>query len=103
MVGETWSEAPVADRAAPVRLLIEVLWYDDLLAGGGASHRLRDDMLPLTIGRAESTSGSLDGSALRKPDKWLSGAHATLFRRDGPDVIGDLSSRNGTWVNGVRG
>jgi len=35
------------------------------------------------------------------PDRWVSSAHARLFRREGTWVLADAGSRNGTLVNGV--
>ena len=101
-MGETWSEPPARSGPAEVRVLVCVLSYDDLLADVAAWFRLGAGALPLSIGRGEGPRAALVGGELRLPDRWMSGGHALLRSTAAGDVLADLGSRNGTWVNGAR-
>ena len=87
-----------------VRLLTYVLGYDDLLAGKSAHFRLDELTRPITIGRADDDPRlrAEPPSLLRIPDRWMSGAHASLDSLGDDDVLRDEGSRNGTYVNGRR-
>jgi pSer/pThr/pTyr-binding forkhead associated (FHA) protein len=50
---------------------------------------------PLTVGRGDAADVKID-------DDGLSRRHFTIMREGGEFVIRDLSSRNGTWVEGSR-
>src|SRR5687768_705982 len=50
---------------------------------------------PVLIGRLRPADITID-------DPLVSGAHAKIFTSDGRYVIRDLSSRNGTYLNGAR-
>lgn len=116
----TLEEAP-AQGGQRRRLLSVVLRYDDLLRectgvipleGPGA--RGAEGATLLRLGRAEGELAPpgwrLAGCELSIADRWLSGAHARLERSEkgqgseesGPVLLRDLSSRNGTFVNGRR-
>ncbi len=104
----TWTEA-VGSPARPVRLLTYVLHYDDLIDSPhvpGAELPWRLDQLPrpLTLGRAgdNHATGLRETGELRLQDRWASGVHAEIDRSGDADVVRDLGSRNGTWVNGRR-
>lgn len=90
-------------RPARVRLLAYVLSYDDLLADGTFVARV-DPADPVTIGRAydDEPTGFRDPTELRLQDRWASGGHAVIDRKGDADVVRDVGSRNGTWVNGER-
>jgi sigma-54 dependent transcriptional regulator, acetoin dehydrogenase operon transcriptional activator AcoR len=89
--------------ARRLRLLTVVLSYDDLLADIGQTIALDGVKRPLAIGRAldEQPTALRDGE-LRLQDRWSSGGHAEIDLQGGADVVRDLASRNGTYVNGVR-
>ncbi|MBI4510145.1 MAG: sigma 54-interacting transcriptional regulator [Deltaproteobacteria bacterium] len=101
---ETWEEPSARFGSSTTRLLVYVLGYDDLLEQASAKFHL--DHLPraMTLGRAadDRPVGVRPPHALRVPDPWMSGDHATLERRGDAYVISDLGSRNGTYVNGSR-
>ncbi|MFI5300736.1 MAG: sigma 54-interacting transcriptional regulator [Polyangiales bacterium] len=99
---KTWEDNSNARGARLVRLVVEVLCYDDLGAGGGRILRLDPATLPLVFGRNDEAAPAPSASEIRVEDKFASVRHAMLFRRGGDDVLGDLSSRNGTWINGER-
>ncbi|MCC6996172.1 MAG: sigma 54-interacting transcriptional regulator [Deltaproteobacteria bacterium] len=101
-MGETWSEPPARSGQGEVRVLACVLSYDDLLADVAAWFRLGAAALPLSIGRGDGPRAALVGAELRLPDRWMSGGHALLRSSGAVDVLADLGSRNGTWVNGAR-
>jgi len=62
---------------------------------GVALRRWEIDSQPLIIGRSES-------AAVCVPDYRLSGEHFSIARANGPFVVEDLGSKNGTFVNGQR-
>ncbi|MRG98071.1 sigma 54-interacting transcriptional regulator [Polyangium spumosum] len=100
----TQTEQEHSVQQKTVGLLVFVLRYDDLLA---ADSRI---LPPITregakyeVGRApEVRPAALAGSTLLLPDPFVSRAHARLVRRRGADVLEDLGSKLGTFVNGER-
>jgi|SRR3954467_14197237 len=50
---------------------------------------------PLTVGRGDTADVKID-------DDGLSRRHFTIVREGGEFVVRDLSSRNGTWIEGER-
>lgn len=87
---------PLTAAPLDVRMMLEevglkvlsspVLAEGQLIAAGEA---------PLTVGRSQDTSVSID-------DPRLSRRHAQLVNEHGRYVLVDLDSKNGTWVNGAR-
>ena len=98
---ETLGEKSSRDRQPPVRRLIHVLSYDDLLADTTQSFAL-DGKLPIVVGRAAEGPLRLSAGRLEAADGWLSTSHAELTVDDGDVVVRDKGSRNGVWVNGAR-
>jgi DNA-binding NtrC family response regulator len=93
----------VSGQAPPrVRILTYVLSYEDLLAG--ACWNLRMEQASLAIGRSATPTPPPQPGAreLRLADRWMSTDHAMIELGDDGDVIRDLGSRNGTWVDGER-
>jgi DNA-binding NtrC family response regulator len=86
-------EEPKPRSGQRVRLLTQVLSFDDLLAPPA---RVVDLGRKLSIGRE---GGDCD---LRLADPWLSTEHLVIETRGDADVLVDRGSRNGTWVNGRR-
>lgn len=87
---------------ARVRRLTYVLSCDDLLRDDSRGFVL--DGAALAIGRAliDGPAAMAAPGTLRLPDRWMSGEHAVIEARGDGDVIRDLGSRNGTWVDGER-
>jgi sigma-54 dependent transcriptional regulator, acetoin dehydrogenase operon transcriptional activator AcoR len=81
-----------------------VLSYDDLLADATVVWQLDLHSPPITIGRAYDSDpvGFRSPSELRLPDRWMSAGHAIIVSRRDGYVLADCSSRNGTWLNGLR-
>ena len=93
------------DRArARACFLVYVLGYEDLLARATVSLRLDRAPPLLVVGRAaDEQRVGFRGSEIRIPDGWMSSVHAHLARQgDGWELRDDGSSRNGTFVNGLR-
>ncbi|MDC0747410.1 sigma 54-interacting transcriptional regulator [Polyangium mundeleinium] len=100
----TQTEQEHSVQQKTVGMLVYVLRYDDLPAD--------DSMIlpPITregttyeVGRAPEVGPvALEGSTLLLPDPFVSRTHARLVRRRGADVIEDLGSKLGTFVNGKR-
>lgn len=94
-----------SDSPRKVRALVSMLCYDDLIAGGGATHVIDDEALPFRVGRApegETAARLVERGRLTIPDRWASTGHCHLRRVGTSDVVQDDGSRNGTWVNGER-
>lgn len=100
-VSEVSSEA---DRV-PIGALIYVLRYDDLL-GPSAALPLLGRLTPaLYLQRDPSLqmqSRQIDAKHVYLPDPYMSAEHARVERRGVVDVIKDLGSKHGTFVNGHR-
>ncbi|HLM71921.1 MAG TPA: sigma 54-interacting transcriptional regulator [Polyangiaceae bacterium] len=101
---ETREDSASQERLKDTGLLIFVLRYDDLCAGDSIALLLfvRENSR-LEIGRAARSGPPLrEGQRLLLSDPFVSRSHAHITRRGGVDIIEDLGSRLGTFVNDVR-
>lgn len=100
----TTDEAGSLELPPVVGVLIFVLHYDDICANDSAAlPPFAGDHVHLEIGRAARPGlPLLDGHRLGLPDRFVSRTHARIVRRNDVDVIEDLGSKQGTFVNGVR-
>lgn len=100
-VSEETESAAARSRA---RLLTVVLQYDDLLTSGErATTILLTGEEPLELGRAANPVAPVQSpQRLELLDRWASHRHVKIERRGDADLLFDLGSRNGTFVNGSR-
>src|SRR4029077_3703761 len=80
--------SPKADGDAPAHLLL-------VLAADAAPRQVPLRHLPLTIGRAAPSELVLEGGTVSR-------RHCRLEQHDDRIVLTDLSSTNGTFINGER-
>jgi DNA-binding NtrC family response regulator len=81
--------------------LIRVMRYDAIEAGGGPAIEFADESLSLGRGDVESVRREAGGAAFDVTDAMMSRQHARIVAAGrGQYVLEDLSSRNGTWVDG---
>lgn len=85
-------------------LLTFVLCYDNLCAGHSmASVLVEREGYRLEIGRAAEPGPPLrDGQRLLLADAFVSRSHARITRKGAADVIEDLGSKQGTFINDAR-
>ncbi|MCC7385782.1 MAG: sigma 54-interacting transcriptional regulator [Deltaproteobacteria bacterium] len=101
MPNSTLKESSASRASRPVRLLIRVLIYDDLIRDVASLFRLGES--PVSVGRAErSVDHGWANDQLRLDDRWVSAAHAAIEPRGDLLVLRDLGSSNGTFLNGAR-
>lgn len=100
-VSEETESAAARSRA---RLLTVVIQYDDLLTSGErATTILLTGESPLELGRAANPVAPVHSpQRLELLDRWASHRHVKIERRGDIDLLFDLGSRNGTFVNGSR-
>lgn len=102
---DTFSEETEAATArSRARLLTVVLRYDNLLASEELSTTLLlTGEVPLEIGRAQNPLlPVVTPQRLELLDRWASLRHVRIERRGDSDVLLDVGSRNGTFINGAR-
>lgn len=103
MAGTRTEKAARASRGRDdAAVLLAVLSYDDLLAPEPAVVPL-PAVGRLTLGRVERgpSLSAISGVDLGVRDGFASTRHAVVRRGDA-DILSDLESTNGTWVNGER-
>lgn len=100
----TTAEPEPSQLPRAIGVLIFVLRYDDICAGDSmALPPFGRDQAHLEIGRASQPGlPLLEGHRLGLPDRFVSRTHARVVRTNDSDIIEDLGSKQGTFVNGIR-